>query len=68
MLVTFHSISKCRNSNNDIPCENLFINIIQVIINFIIIIIIIIEITTIRIIIIWRIAIFTILTISLWGW
>ena len=65
MLMMFHSVSKCGNSSNDVPCENLFINITQVIIDFIIIIIIIIEITTIRITIIWRITISTVSTIPL---
>ena len=43
MLIIFYSISKYRDCDNDILCENLFINITKVIINFIIII----EITTI---------------------
>ena len=50
MLSTFYSISKCRDSSNNISCEDLFINITKVIINFIIIIVIIIKITTIWII------------------
>ena len=49
MLMMFHSISKCRDSSNNVLCENLFINITKVIIDFIVII----EITTIWIVIIW---------------
>ena len=47
MLMTFYSISKCRDSSNDIPYGNLFINITKVIIDFIAIIVIIIKIITI---------------------
>ena len=49
VLTMFYSVSKCRDSSNDILCEDLFINVTKVIINFIIIIIIII----IEIITIW---------------
>ena len=47
ILTVFHSVSKCRDSGNNIPCRNLLINVIKIIIDFVIIIVIIIKITTI---------------------
>ena len=68
ILMMFHSVSKYRDSSNNVLCRDLLINITKIIVNFIIIIVIIIKITTVWITTIQQVTVSAVPTIPLQSW